>query len=76
MVSFWIQNCRSSHAKSIAVSVSSKLGIMRKASCLFDDPVLVSRCFLELRASYVRVLLYRLNVCCSFSYWSALIVLC
>ena len=31
--------------RSIAASVSSNLGIMRKALSLFDDPVLVSRFF-------------------------------
>ena len=32
------------HIRSIAASVSSKLEIMRKALCLFVDPVLVLRC--------------------------------
>ena len=34
-----------SHIRSTAASASSKLGIMRKAICLFDNPVLMSRCF-------------------------------
>ena len=31
--------------RSMAASASSKLGIMRKALCLFCDPVMVLRCF-------------------------------
>ena len=34
-----------SHIRLIAAYASSKLGNMRKALCLFGDPVLVSRCF-------------------------------
>ena len=34
-----------SHIRSIAASVSSKLGIMRKALCIFCDPVLILKCF-------------------------------
>ena len=33
------------HNRSIAASASSKLGIMRKALCLFGDPILVSMYF-------------------------------
>ena len=34
-----------SHIRSIAVPAFIKLEIMRKALCLFGDPVLVLRCF-------------------------------
>ena len=40
-----------SHIRSIAAFSSSELGIMRKALCLLDDPVSVSRCF---RASCIQ----------------------
>ena len=33
------------HIRSVAGFASSKLGIMRKALCLFGDPILVLRCF-------------------------------
>ena len=60
-----------SNIRSIAASASSKLGIMRKALCLFGDPVLVFEVFLEVPASCVRVLLSCLDVCCIFSSWSS-----
>ena len=50
------------HVRSIAASASSKVGIMRKDSCLFGDPVLGLRSFLVLPASCVRVLLSCLDV--------------
>ena len=34
-----------SHIRSMAAFASSKLGIMKKALCLFDVPHLVLRCF-------------------------------
>ena len=48
-----------SHIRLTAASASSKLGISRKAICLFRDPVLILRCFLELTASSVGALLFR-----------------
>ena len=42
------------HNRSMAASASSKLGLMRKTLCLFDDPVLILRCFWS--SSYARVL--------------------
>ena len=51
------------HIRSMAASASSKLGIMRKALCLFGDPVSV----LRFGASCARVLFSCLDVYCSFS---------
>ena len=55
------------HITSIAATASSKIRIMRKALCLFGDPVLVFEVLLELPDSFGRVLLSCFDVCCSFS---------
>ena len=56
-----------SHIRLVAASVSSKHVIIRKASCMFRDSVMVLEVFLEFTASSVRILLSCLDVCCCFS---------